>query len=306
MNKIIISPLSDSNNVKLIKTFEVVDVIKRWINEFGIDITDEFVNIGKYIYLYRCNDSGLLFFEPKIEGSAKIYKELQNTFDWYYLDDKWEYDIAKNEIKKFDNIIEIGCGKGTFIKKVLKDSSINIVGLETSSEAVNDARSNNLPVYLNHIGEYVKENPNSKIDVIIAFQVLEHLTNPLEFLKTHIKHLAKGGKLIICVPNLDCFYKYSDELLDMPPHHATKWSVQSFRYLEKVLPIKLKKVSYEPLYYMHIGIWLRNYSTHFRKSKWYGRYLFNKITIPIWKKILNSNLKRLIKGHTLYISFEKK
>jgi hypothetical protein len=62
MNKIIISPLSNSNNVKLIKTFEVVDIIKRWINEFGIDITEEFVNTGKYIYLYQCNDSGLLFF----------------------------------------------------------------------------------------------------------------------------------------------------------------------------------------------------------------------------------------------------
>ncbi|MFH7004540.1 class I SAM-dependent methyltransferase [Flavobacterium bizetiae] len=304
--KKIISPLTNSNNVKLIKIFQVPEIIKRWKNQFDIDISDEFDKDNEIISLYQCIDSGLLFFEPKFEGSSNVYKELQNKFDWYYLEDKWEYDIAAKEINGKKNIIEIGSGKGTFISKIIKKYKVNIVGLETSEEAVSTAQINGLPVYLSNIDDFFKENPNYEVDVIISFQVLEHLSEPLNFLKQHISYMKIKSKLILCVPNVNCFYKYSDELLDMPPHHATKWSKETFLYLEKILPIKLKKIYYEPLHKLHKNIWLRNYSKHFRSETWYGILLFNKITTPIISKLLdNSGFRKLIIGHTIYVSFEK-
>lgn len=305
MNRLVTSPLSNSNNVRLIKTFEISEIIKRWNEEFNIDISKEFKKEDVFLFLYECVDSGLFFFEPRFEGSSDVYKELQNKFDWYYLQDKWEYEIAQKEIKNQKSIIEIGCGKGTFIDKVIKKSKATIIGLETSQQAVIEAQREKLPVFLKDIDTVFNEQPNYEVDTIIAFQVLEHLSEPLLFLKQHISYLKKGGKLILCVPNIDCFYQYSDELLDMPPHHAAKWSKESFKYLENILPIKVKKIHYEPLYYMHIDIWLRNYSNHYRKNKWYGRYLFNKITIPLFKKLLNTNFRNLIRGHSIYVSFER-
>jgi 2-polyprenyl-3-methyl-5-hydroxy-6-metoxy-1,4-benzoquinol methylase len=305
MNKIVISPLSNSNNVRLIKTFEISEIIRRWKDEFNIDISKEFKEKDVFLYLYECVDSSLFFFEPRFEGSSDVYKELQKKFEWYYLEDKWEYKIAQNEIIDQKSIIEIGCGKGTFINKINKKSEATIIGLETSQEAVIEAQKKKLPVFLKDIGAVFIDQPNYEVDTIIAFQVLEHLAEPLLFLKHHISYLKKGGKLILCVPNIDCFYQYSDELLDMPPHHTAKWSKKSFKYLENTLPIKLKKVRYEPLFYMHIGIWLRNYSMHYRKEKWYGKYLFNKFTIPLFKKLLKTRLRYLIRGHSIYVSFEK-
>ena len=305
MSKFITSPLSNSNNVRLIKTFEISEIIRRWKDEFDIDISKEFKEEDVFFSLYECIESRLFFFEPRFEGSSDVYKELQNKFDWYYLQDKWEYDIAQKEIKNQKSIIEIGCGKGTFIEKVMKKSKATIIGLETSQEAVIEAQKEELPVFLKDIDTIFNEQPNYKVDTIIAFQVLEHLSEPLEFLKKHISYLKEGGKLILCVPNIDCFYQFSDELLDMPPHHAAKWSKESFKYLESILPIKVKKVRYEPLYYMHINIWLRNYSHHYRTSKWYGRYLFNKFTIPLFKKLLNTNFRNLIRGHSIYVSLER-
>ena len=76
--------------------------------------------------------------------------------------------------------------------------------------------------------------------------------------------------------------------------------------MEKILPVFLTNIRFEPLHELHQHIWLRNETKNYRENKWYGKFLFNKITIPIWKKTLNSNLRRLIKGHTLYVSFEKK
>ena len=303
MNKLVTSPLSNSNNVRLIKTFEISTIIDRWKNEFNIDISREFKEEEDFLFLYECIDSGLFFFEPRLEGTSNVYKELQNKFDWYYLQDKWEYRIAEKEIKNQKSIIEIGCGKGAFIEKVLKNSKATIIGLETSQQAVIEAQKEKLPVFFKDIDAVFKEQTNYEVDTIIAFQVLEHLAEPLFFLNHHISYLKEGGKLILCVPNIDCFYKYSDELLDMPPHHTAKWSNKSLKYLENILPIKLKKVRYEPLFYMHIGIWLRNYSMHYRKNKWYGKYLFNRFTIPLFKRLLNTPFRNLIRGHSIYVSF---
>lgn len=304
MNKIVTSPLTNTSNVSLIKTYKIDDIINRWQSGFGIDIKNEFVNKEEDLFFYKCLDSGLFFFEPKYEGSSNLYKELQSRFSWYYLEDKWEYKVALKEIKNYKTIIEIGCGKGTFIKKLQKKSKSSIIGLEYNEEAVKEANKAKLPVYLKDIDSLFSK-PNNNVDVILAFQVLEHISNPLPFLQKHISHLNIGGKLIICVPNYNCFYKFSDELLDMPPHHNTKWSKESFKYLEELFPIKLKKIKYEPLFYMHINIWLRNYSNHYKKNKWYGKFIFNRYTIPLYRFLLNTKLRNLIRGHSIYVSFEK-
>ncbi|MCT7958187.1 hypothetical protein [Laspinema palackyanum] len=48
------------------------------------------------------------------------------------MDEKSEYNFANPFIKKSDLILEIGCGKGAFSKKV---ASANYVGLEFSGKA---------------------------------------------------------------------------------------------------------------------------------------------------------------------------
>lgn len=301
------SPLTSLDNVEFVKDFCVSDIINRWKQDFNIDISREFSkDSNKKIQLYRCLDSDLLFFEPRIAGSPYLYDELQKTFEWYYLKDKWEYKMALKEIKRQKGVVEIGCGKGTFIEKVIKETKVKIVGLETSVDAVKDAKTKGLPVFLSYINDYLHNNRTLKIDTVIAFQVLEHVPDPLDFISQLIGALQKGGRLIFSVPNQDCFYKYSDELLDMPPHHITRWSVKTFKFLESIFPVKLDKAFVEPLFYMHKSIWFRNVSNHYRNNKWFGKLIFNRFTNSIIQKALDTKLRNLIKGHTLYVSFTKK
>ena len=56
---------------------------------------------------------------------------MQNL-EWYYMDEKDEYDYAKNFIKESDLVLEIGCGKGAFAQKI---STKKYVGLEFSRKA---------------------------------------------------------------------------------------------------------------------------------------------------------------------------
>ncbi|WP_299821841.1 class I SAM-dependent methyltransferase [uncultured Pontibacter sp.] len=300
----VISPLTGKNNVEKIKSYNIVQIIEKWKLLYKIDVTDEFNScIETELTLYKCLDTELLFFEPKVEGTPFLYKELQNNFFWYYLESKWEYEVALNEISNIDKCIEIGCGSGTFVKKALELDK-RIIGIETSKDAVEKAAKNNLPVYLMDINEalkYLKGKP----DAILAFQVLEHISDPLSFLTSLINNLNNDGKLILCVPNANCFYKYEDDLLDMPPHHQTRWSLETFQSLQNILPIKLIDVKYEPLSHLHINSWINANSNHYRRTKWYGRLLFNKISIPIINKLLHTKARSLLRGHTIYVSFIK-
>ena len=48
----------------------------------------------------------------------------------------------------------------------------------------------------------VTEIANQKFDLILAFNVLEHVPSPLEFLKSINSSLAEGGMAVLSVP--DC------------------------------------------------------------------------------------------------------
>ena len=68
-------------------------------------------------------------------------------------------------------------------------------------------------------------------DVVTAFQVLEHIADPLPFLKNCIDALNPGGLLVIAVPNNDAFIRFADLPLNEPPHHVGLWSPRSLASL---------------------------------------------------------------------------
>ncbi|UYZ57457.1 class I SAM-dependent methyltransferase [Hymenobacter latericus] len=304
MNSTVVSPLTGKGNVDFIKRYHVKDIVEAWRDQLQIDISSEFSGVDIDSFgLYRCNDTDLLFFDPKFEGSEYIYKSLHDGFEWYYVEDKWEYDIAISEIEKDKYCLEIGCGSGAFIKKAIQ-KGINIVGLETNSDAVFKAQKAGLPIYLGSVEDAIVKL-NNRPDYVLAFQVLEHIAEPYEFIKMMIDSLAPKGRLVICVPNADSFYKYDNNVLDMPPHHQTRWSYSVFKKLESIFPVKLISAKYEPLNHWHTESWFNANKNYFRVNKWYGKLLFNRITIPVIHKFLQSKWRQKIKGHTIYVTFEK-
>jgi len=63
------------------------------------------------------------------------------------------------------------------------------------------------------------EIENQTFDVIFSYYVLEHLRDPIEYLKTLQKYLKPMGRIILEVPNVD------DVLLDLsiPPFAPFYW-----------------------------------------------------------------------------------
>ncbi|MBD2464227.1 methyltransferase domain-containing protein [Oscillatoria sp. FACHB-1407] len=298
----VVSPLTGSNQVKLIEVFPASQLINDWKNGFRIDITSE-LHGHPEICLYECLETGLKFFLPSdTTGSDKLYEQLCQL-SWYYMPDKWEYQVALEDLKGYQNVIEIGSGYGYFIQQC-KEAGLQARGIELNESAVKAAQKQNLPIERVDLKDLVGQYSES-FDAVCSFQVLEHVSNPKDFLDWSIQLLKKGGKLVLCVPNSESFLKHEYCLLDMPPHHMFQWSKKSFKALEKIFPIKLEKVKLEPLASYHVMGYLTSYRDYYRSVSPVGKLLFNRHTLSLYQKALNTGLRQFVTGQSLYVEFRK-
>lgn len=298
----LVSPLTDSDDVTILRSFPTKQLIQAWKISFNIDISTELYGC-KTIELYQCNKTKLKFFAPvDITGSGKLYEQLQK-FDWYYMPDKWEHQVALRDLADCKKIIEVGCASGSFVK-LGSEVGLDIRGIELNEAAVLAAQKSNLRVERLDLKEAAHLYWES-LDCVCSFQVLEHVPNPKDFINWSMQMLKPGGKLIYCVPNSESFLKYQYNLLDMPPHHMLQWSEVSFKALENIFPIKLEKVIYEPLPSYHVSGYLTAYSGHFQALSPFGKLAFNRYTLPLYEKFINFGLRKVLRGQSLYVQFRK-
>jgi SAM-dependent methyltransferase len=297
------SPLTGYDNVTLLKTFSTQKIISDWQVFFDIDINAELDSCSDF-YLFQCNITGLRFFYPlDIFGSAQLYEKLMK-FEWYYMSDKWEYQIALQDLQGYGTALEVGCGHGHFVRQA-NQKGIQIEGIDSNDRAVLEAQQDGLNIHRQSVKDILVHNKN-QYDYLCSFQVLEHLPNPLEFLKDCTDLLKPNGKLLLSVPNANSFLKYQYNLLDMPPHHMTQWSIRSFRALEDFLPLKLENALFEPLAEYHISGYLQAKENQFKE-------ILSRLPVPLvksaigkYESFLRKGLNRYIKGQSLYVKFRKK
>jgi 2-polyprenyl-3-methyl-5-hydroxy-6-metoxy-1,4-benzoquinol methylase len=87
---------------------------------------------------------------------------------------------------------------------------------------------------------------------VCAFQVLEHVPDPVGFLRAAVGLLRPGGKLIVSTPNAESFLaRYQWCLLDLPPHHMSRWDEAAYRKSADLLGVTLEQVKREPLAAYH-------------------------------------------------------
>lgn len=245
----LVSPITGSTNVSVMQTIDVDQLVAEYKKSLGVDVS-KLVGNYKTIQQVRCNDSGFRFYEPSdIVGDSDFYHQLE-VHPWYYMSNKWEFDEAIAHISG-QNVLEIGAAKGDFLKKVLEhDKNAHVVGLELNEAAAQVAQAHGLPVFVEDMAAHARTHPR-QYDVVAAFQVLEHIAHPLEFLQSAIALLKPGGKLIIAVPDNsqrahDSLFVSPNSIANMPPHHQGLWDVLSLSYLQQILPLKLLYIATEP------------------------------------------------------------
>jgi SAM-dependent methyltransferase len=274
------------------------------------------VNIRPYlgdleiIHLRRCPQSGFRFYHPnRVVGDDAFYRGLA-MHPWYYQEKKWEFAEAIRFLPSQGRVLEVGPGKGGFIQTCLSaHPRLQVTGLELNREAAEAAQSMGLDVRQENVEQHAEAHGQS-YDAVCAFQVLEHISEPLPFLRACLRVLKPGGLLMVAVP--DCTEQQPpsplampDDPLNMPPHHQGLWAVPSLVFLSRILPLRL----------CHLG-WekagkegqLDNYARQVRvglKNQFGG--LFGRLLHSLGRPYLRACLRSLgpfLPGHSLFAVFQ--
>ena len=116
-------------------------------------------------------------------------------------------------------LLDVGCGPGHFLR-FASERGWKVQGVEIACSAVEVARSFGLMVFHGSLEEFLEKNPAPNFDAAVAFEVLEHLEDPLGFLKLLAKAVAGKGVVAISVPNaLDPFVFLDPRPEVQPPVH---------------------------------------------------------------------------------------
>jgi|SRR2546426_4337650 len=240
----VVSPISGRCRVTKERTIQTRHLIEQYDRQVQVDVSRHFADTPE-IAVFRCDDTGYRFYHPAIEGDSGFYASLQH-FPWYYQPWKWEHRVANSYIARSERVLEIGCGPGAFLER-LKRRGILCDGLELNDDAIRRARTRGVRVASTAVSDHVSAHQES-YDVVCAFQVLEHVARPREFLEASIAMLKPGGKLIVGVPNNASYIRHIEwDILNMPPHHQGLWDAASLRSITSILPLRLVRLHIETL-----------------------------------------------------------
>jgi len=144
-------------------------------------------------------------------------KDIRNYQKWFYS----QFCFIQSKIRPTGDILEVGSGYGGFYSFLSKTEQDNYLGLELDADATNFAnfhfKSN---VFFNKSLEEFESN--RKFDIVYAFEVLEHLSNPMLDIEKISNLLKREGLFIGTSP-----YPFKKNVLADKTHnfvlHPENW-----------------------------------------------------------------------------------
>jgi 2-polyprenyl-3-methyl-5-hydroxy-6-metoxy-1,4-benzoquinol methylase len=163
----------------------------------------------------RCTSCGFYYLYPRLNETAmqEVYRESS-----YYAGGACGYadasysaqetalratfkrllrNLAKRGLTGGD-LLEVGCGYGYLLDEA-RSFFDRRVGTDFSSQAAEIARATGAEVF---VGGIEQVSPDRKFDCIIAIQVIEHVYQPLSFVKQVAGHTKTGGHIVVATPDI--------------------------------------------------------------------------------------------------------
>lgn len=127
-------------------------------------------------------------------------------------------------------LTDLGCGHGLFLANV--SPSVGRYGVDVDTPTIEGARAKNpgIGFHLDKLEGFVEGHEFQEDEVVTMFHVLEHMPDPLGFLKKIWSASAVGTKLMVEVPVIDFIpgsYLEQDLVGFFTPQHLTHFSLGS-------------------------------------------------------------------------------
>jgi len=221
----------------------------------------------------------------KIKADERLYESSAPA--WLFNEHKERYNFAL-ELLKGKKVLDVACGSG-YGSKILSELN-DVVGMDISAEAIDYANKR----YKNKKCKFIQGDaedlpfPNSSFDAVVSFETIEHLENPIKFIKEIERILKDKGIFIVSTPNKEIFSPLCREPLIS--HHVKEFRINELTALFKTSKIKL-------------------YGQHFVNSTILpANAIINLCFMPfrVFKFMKDINRMFITLSNKFYYSFEKK
>jgi SAM-dependent methyltransferase len=121
-------------------------------------------------------------------------------------------------------VLDIACGEGYGAAALQRAGASSVVGVDISADICRHARerygidarpgpAESIPL------------PDESVDVVVSFETIEHVPDPLRFLDECARVLVPGGRLIVSTPNKNV-YRWPGGVQN--PHHCSEMTEDEF------------------------------------------------------------------------------
>ncbi len=208
-------------------------------------------------------------------------------------------NFINNSIEKFNSnakrISEVGAG-GCYILKKLKQKGYEVAAIDPSPIAIEKGKEYDIEVIPDF---YPSKNEIPKSDLIIHYDVLEHVTDPEYFLKMHKADLKTDGLVLFAVPDCTSYINSGD--ISMILHeHLNYYDSESLKNIVEAAgfeTLDIRKAEYGGVLYCVAKV--SNNSKWIPKSGYDKFNLFHKNHIKLKDQINNFIIEGTSNGNKL-------
>ncbi|MCE5306414.1 MAG: methyltransferase domain-containing protein [Acidobacteriales bacterium] len=155
--------------------------------------------------------------------------------------DLWNEHLARyhfaSRLARSKRVLDAGCGAG-YGSALLAQDAFEVFGVDLKPEAVAYARGHYSEPNLSFAQGSCAALPiaSASLDLIVAFEVIEHITEWREFLAEARRVLRPSGQFVVSTPNKD-YYTASRGPSGLNPFHVHEFTYEEFlQELRQVFP----------------------------------------------------------------------
>jgi SAM-dependent methyltransferase len=190
---------------------------------------------------YAYHSSSKIEITPKyLEPKTKISftRKAYNLDGGYYGCRAWVFP----QLAKGSRVLELGCGSGSFIRQcVYRGWETTGMDLNPDLESIiGELGAKFVPTTLPKI-----DFPDNSLDAVFAWQVVEHLYDPVTTVAEVKRVLKPGGIFAFSVPNSECwqFFFFKDKWAGLQvPTHLNHFSASTLKRLVNLAGLSLIKI----------------------------------------------------------------
>ena len=111
---------------------------------------------------------------------------------------RWQEEIISREIPIGGSVLDLGCGDGFLLERLIRERNVRGQGVEIDAEQVFSCVDRGVPVIQADLGSGLAWCPDKAFDVVVLEETLQTLQNPREVLE---EMLRVGKRGIVSFPN---------------------------------------------------------------------------------------------------------